>query len=73
MEEMSMRGSGMRWGSVVAGIVLSLAGVVWALQGAGLIGGSAMSGQGQWLVIGVVVGAVGLGLLYRAFARNSPR
>lgn len=68
-----MRGSSMRWGTVAAGIVLSLAGVVWALQGAGLIGGSGMTGEGQWLVIGIIVGALGLGLLYRAFARTSNR
>ncbi len=68
-----MRGSTMRWGSLVLGIILSLAGAVWALQGADLIGGSAMSGQGQWLVIGIVVAAIGLGLIYRALARTARR
>jgi hypothetical protein len=58
--------SQVRWITLVAGILLSALGVIWALQGLGMIGGSAMSGEGQWLVIGAVVGAVGGALLYRA-------
>ena len=61
-----MNGSRTRWVTLAAGIMLSAAGAVWTLQGAGVIGGSAMSGEGQWLALGIVVGAVGLGLLYRA-------
>ena len=57
-----------RWVTLVVGIVLSAAGTIWALQGAGVLGGSAMSGQEQWLVIGIVVDAAGVGLLYRALA-----
>lgn len=58
--------SRVRWITLAAGIVLSVAGAVWALQGIGVIGGSAMSGEEQWLVIGILVGAVGLGLIYRS-------
>lgn len=60
--------SRVRWITLAVGIVLSATGAVWALQGVGVIGGSAMTGEGQWVVIGVLVAAVGLGLLYRALA-----
>lgn len=48
----------------IAGVVLVLLGALWILQGANLIGGSVMSGQSQWLYIGIVVALVGSGLIY---------
>jgi len=47
---------------VLALIVLGL-GALWSLQGLGLVKGSFMTGQTQWLYIGLVtmlVGVVGL-------------
>ncbi|RVD54737.1 hypothetical protein EN828_30540 [Mesorhizobium sp. M2D.F.Ca.ET.185.01.1.1] len=47
---------------VLALIVLGL-GALWSLQGLGLVQGSFMTGQRQWLYIGLVtmlVGVVGL-------------
>lgn len=49
---------------VIVGVVLLLLGLLWALQGAGLVGGGFMSGQRMWLVIGIVVAVVGLVLGY---------
>jgi hypothetical protein len=43
-----------------AGAVLTIAGVIWALQGFGVIGGSFMSGDSVWAVIGPVVAVAGL-------------
>jgi ACR3 family arsenite efflux pump ArsB len=51
------------WGLVVVGGLLMLAGAVWALQGFDVLGGSAMSGQSVWAVIGPIVAVVGLVLL----------
>ena len=51
-----------RWARLIGGIVLLLLGLVWALQGAGILGGSVMSGQSQWLFIGVGLVIVGLSL-----------
>ncbi|WP_158814365.1 hypothetical protein [Methylocapsa sp. S129] len=54
----------MRTGLNIIGVILVLIGAVWALQGLNLIGGSFMTGQSQWLVIGaacVIVGAALLG------------
>ena len=45
---------------VVLGMVLTAAGIVWALQGFGVIGGSFMSGNSTYKVVGLVVALVGL-------------
>lgn len=51
----------MRNGLLVgAGVLLTVAGVIWALQGFGVIGGSFMSGDSVWAVIGPVVALAGL-------------
>lgn len=47
----------------IAGVLCVLIGVIWILQGANLMGGSFMTGQTQWLVIGIVVAIVGAVLL----------
>jgi len=51
------------WTRGIIGVVLCLVGIVWIGQGANLIGGSFMSGQGLWLGIGCVCLVVGLALL----------
>jgi hypothetical protein len=63
--------SDIRWGFVVGGLLACAAGLLWALQGAGVVGRSVMTGHTQWLVIGCVVFAVGLGLVYRGL--HAPR
>ncbi|MER8752617.1 hypothetical protein NKH57_25775 [Mesorhizobium sp. M1050] len=45
--------------NLLALIVLAI-GALWALQGIGAIGGSFMTGQSQWLYIGLVTVLVGL-------------
>jgi hypothetical protein len=50
------------WGNVAA-IIAVVIGAIWTLQGANILGGSFMSGQSQWLYIGiavVIVGVIGL-------------
>lgn len=54
----------MKTGLNILGGALAAIGAVWALQGAGVLGGSFMTGQTKWLEIGVVcivAGAVLLG------------
>ena len=49
---------------VIVGILLVLAGGVFALQGAGVIGGSSlMSGNSTYIYVGAVVAIIGLILL----------
>jgi hypothetical protein len=45
--------------NLLALIVLAI-GALWSLQGVGVVGGSFMTGQSQWLYIGVVTMLVGL-------------
>ena len=54
----------MRIAANIVGILLLLIGGTWILQGANILGGSVMSGQSQWLVIGIVVVAIALLTLY---------
>ncbi|WP_411910489.1 hypothetical protein [Mesorhizobium sp. CA13] len=41
-------------------LIVVAVGALWSLQGIGVIGGSFMTGQSQWLTIGIVVMLVGL-------------
>ncbi len=53
----------MRNGLLTAvGVVLVIAGVIWALQGFGVIGGSFMSGDSVWAIIGPIVAVVGFAI-----------
>ncbi|MEA3535820.1 hypothetical protein [Rhizobium sp. CC-YZS058] len=56
--------------SRIAGIICLVLGGLWALQGVGLVGGSFMTGQTQWLVIGGVLVLAGLGLLGISFSKR---
>ena len=51
--------------NLLALIVFAI-GALWSLQGIGVVGGSFMTGQSQWLHIGVVTMLVGLVGLVRA-------
>ncbi len=65
-----MERRGVRWWSVAAGVLLALAGGIWALQGAGVLGGSAMSGNATWTIIGIPVAAAGALLASLGVARG---
>lgn len=56
---------------LVGGVVLVLMGVLWTLQGVGVVGGSVMSGVTVWAVVGPIVALVGVFLLWRA-SRRAP-
>jgi hypothetical protein len=56
MREITMRKPG--W--VIAGAVVALLGLLFTLQGAGVIKGGAMSGSAFWAVAGPVIIVVGL-------------
>ena len=60
----------MRWALKIVGVLLTLIGVVWSLQGIGLLRGSPMTGQGFWAGAGLVSLIVGLALLYLGVRRG---
>jgi hypothetical protein len=73
MEDLPMHPTGIRWSSLILGLICLAVGSVWALQGAGLIAGSFMSRQLLWTGIGGVVAIVGLLLAYRGLGRRLKR
>lgn len=48
------------WLVAVVGVVLVVVGVFWALQGFGTIGGSFMSNNSAFEIIGPVIAVIGL-------------
>jgi hypothetical protein len=47
----------------ILGILLTLVGAVWILQGFNILLGSMMSGQIQYAILGLVVAAIGIALV----------
>jgi len=54
------------WARLIIGVVLLLVGIVWFFQGVGVIGGSFMTGEALWAVIGAVCIFFGIALLLGA-------
>ena len=48
---------------VWAGALTAVVGVIWTLQGLGYVGGSAMTGETVWAVVGPVVVVAGLAVV----------
>ncbi|MEZ4552296.1 MAG: hypothetical protein R3B59_00135 [Dehalococcoidia bacterium] len=59
-----MTGDRSRW-LLVGGVLLVVIGTVWSLQGQGVLGGSSMTDDRRWLVIGVVTVIFGVVVAYR--------
>ena len=57
---------------VVAGVVVALVGLLWTLQGTGVIEGSAMSGTTTWSIIGPIVLCVGVVVLVVGLRGRKP-
>ena len=55
---------------VGAGSLITLAGVVFTLQGVGVTGGSFMSGTTTWAVAGPLIALAGLALLVLGLRRS---
>ncbi|MEQ4301885.1 hypothetical protein ABNF97_10925 [Plantactinospora sp. B6F1] len=63
------------WLPLTLGLLAVVVGAVWTLQGLGRLGGSVMSGEPLWAVIGPVVVVAGLVLVVlglRARGRSRP-
>jgi hypothetical protein len=54
----------------IVAVIALLIGGLWILQGANIVGGSVMSGQSQWLYIGIVLVVVAAGLFWWANRRR---
>ena len=51
---------------LLGGLILVTVGVLWTLQGLGMVGGSVMSGVTLWAIVGPIVAAIGVYLTTRA-------
>lgn len=56
---------------LVVGAVLVLLGVVFTLQGLNVLGGSSMSGNGLWVVLGPIIAIVGAYVVFLALRARS--
>jgi hypothetical protein len=56
----------MVWIRAGVGIIAVLVGLLWIAQGLNLIGGSSMSGHSVFALLGLIVTAVGVALLWSA-------
>jgi hypothetical protein len=61
---------GMRIAIVGVGVFVALCGLLFALQGFGLVGGSPMSNTTTWSILGPVIALIGLGLVWGAVRRR---
>ena len=50
----------MRIAILAVGVVVTCFGVLWALQGFGVVGGSPMTGTTTWAIIGPIVAVIGI-------------
>ena len=55
---------------VGAGSLITVAGVVFTLQGVGVIGGSFMSGTTTWAILGPLIALAGLALVIAGLRRR---
>jgi hypothetical protein len=56
---------------VMGGLLVAVAGVVFTLQGVGLVGGSVMSGSTFWAVAGPLIAIAGLATTVVGLRRRS--
>lgn len=55
----------------VLALIVFAVGLLWTLQGAGLVGGSFMTGERQWLYTGILTLLIGVaGLIWASRARG---
>jgi len=47
-------------GTFAAGLIVALFGLIWALQGFGVLGGSPMSNTTTWSIIGPITVLIGI-------------
>jgi cytochrome bd-type quinol oxidase subunit 2 len=62
--------STMRYVWMVVGVLAVLAGLVWTLQGLNIMGGSAMSGNSTWAIVGPIVFVIGMLVFLFALRRR---
>jgi hypothetical protein len=57
---------------VIVGVVVALFGLLFALQGFGMVGGSPMSNTTTWSILGPIIALVGVAIAVGAARRRRP-
>jgi len=63
----------MRYVLLIVGGLIALMGLVWLLQGVGVLLGSFMTGQTFWAIVGAIMLAIGGILVFAGFRLNRRR
>ena len=58
---------------LAAGVIIALFGLIWALQGFGVLGGSPMSNTTTWSVIGPITALIGVAIAVYSWRKLSAR
>lgn len=56
---------------IALGVLMALMGGLWTLQGLDVIGGSAMSGESLWAIVGPIVAGLGVALVIVSARRRA--
>jgi hypothetical protein len=59
--------------TLVFGAIMALFGLIWALQGFGVLGGSPMSNTTTWSIVGPVTAVIGIVIAVYSWRRLSPK
>jgi hypothetical protein len=59
--------------TLAVGLLLALFGLIWALQGFGVLGGSPMSNTTTWSVIGPITVVIGIGIAVFSWRKLSSK
>jgi hypothetical protein len=54
------------------GALVAIVGIIWTLQGLGVVGGSVMSGKTLWAVLGPLVAVAGLAMVVASLRGSRP-
>ena len=66
--------SALKWGLIIVGVLILLAGITFALQGAyGLGGGSSMDNNPFWVYAGAVTAVVGAAVTLAGYRVATPK
>jgi hypothetical protein len=56
-----------------AGLIIALFGLIWALQGFGVLGGSPMSNTTTWSIIGPITALIGIAIAVFSWRKLSSK
>ena len=62
----------MRFAIALLGVIVALFGLLFTLQGFGVVGGSPMSNTTTWSILGPIIALIGIALAVGGLSRRRP-